>query len=107
MQVFRFAQGSAAEQAAAARTARSTSGAAADANSQPAVVVGARADACLLASKGRWRELLDAMDAAGDGAGEYVRQADHSGYTALHRSVRRTMGLRDEEGEINRPRWIV
>ncbi len=51
-----------------------------------------RAEAWLLASKGRWRELLEAVDAAGDGAGEYVRQADKNGYTALHRSVRRTRG---------------
>jgi hypothetical protein len=32
------------------------------------------------------------LDAAGDGAGEYLRQADHMGYTALHRSVRRRKG---------------
>ncbi len=56
-------------------------------------------EAWLLASKWRWQELLDAVDAAGDGAGEYVRQADNGGYTALHRSVR----LEEAEGRNGLP----
>ena len=43
--------------------------------------------AVLLASRGRWRELLAAVEAAGAASGEYLRQADESGYTALHRLV--------------------
>ena len=74
-------------------TARATVGAAPGVDSQPAAgAVGVRAEAWLLASKGRWQELLNAVEAAGDGAGEYVRQADQSGYTALHRSVQRIRG---------------
>ncbi len=90
---FSAAQDSAPVRPAAALSAESTTatatvGAAPRNNSQPAAgAVGARVEAWLLASKWRWQELLDAVDAAGDGAGEYLRQADQGGYTALHRSI--------------------
>ena len=87
-------QGSAAEQALQLPAQHTTSTAeishpsavpSASGASRPFAGLHPPAAASLLASRSLWRELLEAIEAAGSDATQYLQQVDDSGYSALHR----------------------